>query len=87
MTPDGKHRLGAAMMWGGVAVTGLAAVVVLPVQLPAGLALFAGGIGLTAVGAVTRKRFCPKCRAEACELPATKTEQPPKPGEHRKPYP
>lgn len=72
MTPDRKHALGAGMMWGGVALTGLAAVVVLPMQLAAGLALFAAGIALTAAGAVAKKRYCPRCRAGACELPTTK---------------
>ncbi|MCA9243314.1 MAG: hypothetical protein KDA32_05110 [Phycisphaerales bacterium] len=57
------HRLGAALMWGGVAVAIIATLVGGATTPVLTLGVVAAAAVCSLVGAYLKKRYCPKCRS------------------------
>ena len=66
LSPDAKHQLGGLMMWGSVVVAGVGTAGVGWLGVRGALGLFALALAVACVGAVLKKRYCPRCRENAC---------------------
>jgi hypothetical protein len=69
MSPDTKHKLGAAAMWGGVALAAAIAFLIVPTHPVAGIAAFAVSCLVSGAGVRAKKKHCPRCRDSICKLP------------------
>lgn len=75
MDPKSKHTLGAILLWGSPAVA-LLGLVLMGLDRPmTGAAMASVAIPLAGLGGWLKKRYCPRCLADRCELPGP--EQPP----------
>lgn len=77
MSPDARHALGAVLMWSSVAVTAAGSLLIAPGHPAFGAAVIALGMAGVIAGAAIKKKYCPRCRAGACELPKKNSPQPP----------